>query len=47
MKKPKKERRGKWSRDPWLRVLELLANMSEEERARCIRATAKFFEVWL
>lgn len=45
MKKKKIEKRGKWARDPWIRILELLSQMSEEERARCIRATAAFYEV--
>lgn len=39
----KKEKRGKWSRDPWIRILELLSQMSKEERARCISATAEFY----
>lgn len=42
--RPRKDRRGKWSRDPWIRILELLAPMSSEERTRCIRATANFFD---
>jgi hypothetical protein len=41
--KKKPERRGKWKRDPWIRILELLASMSFEERQRCIRATAAFY----
>lgn len=28
--KNKKEKRGKWSREPWIRILELLAAMPEE-----------------
>ena len=43
MKKKKSERRGKWSRDPWIRILELLAQMTQEERKRCIDATVVFF----
>jgi len=42
-KSPHKDRRGKWSRDPWIRILELLAPMSPVERARCIQATAQFY----
>ncbi len=40
----KKERRGKWSRDPWIRILEILAAMSKDERRRCLHATLAFFE---
>lgn len=44
MKKQKKtDKRGKWARDPWIRILELLAKMPKEERERCINATAAFF----
>lgn len=39
----KQEKRGKWQRDPWLRILELLSKMTHEERQRCIRATAAFY----
>lgn len=42
-KKRKKDKRGKWVRDPWIRILELLAAMSFEERQRCLRATTEFF----
>ncbi len=45
--KKKTEKRGKWRRDPWLRILELLSKMTAEERARCIRATAQFFSTRL
>lgn len=41
--KIKKDKRGKWSRDPWIRTLEILARLSKEERSRCIRATVNFF----
>ena len=41
--KKKIEKRGKWARDPWIRILELLSKMSPEERQRCIRATAQFY----
>lgn len=40
-KQPSK--RGKWAREPWIRILELLAEMSFEERQRCISATVAFF----
>lgn len=43
-KKRVKEKRGKWSRDPWIRILELLDKMPVEERHRCIRATKDFYE---
>lgn len=39
----KKEKRGKWARDPWIRILELLSKMSYEERQRCIKATSDFY----
>ena len=43
-KKNKSQKKtGKWARDPWIRILELLAQMSKEERERCIRATAAFY----
>lgn len=42
--KKKKERRGKWARDPWIRILELLSKMPIDERERCITATAIFFK---
>lgn len=37
MKKHKAEKRGKWARDPWIRILQLLSEMPPEERERCIR----------
>jgi hypothetical protein len=40
-KKPSK--RGKWAREPWIRILELLAGMTFEERQRCLQATVAFF----
>lgn len=39
-----KGKRGKWYRDPWLRILQMLGEMSYEERQRCIRATADFYK---
>jgi hypothetical protein len=36
--------RGKWARDPWIRILQLLAKMPMGERERCIRATAAFYK---
>lgn len=39
-----KEKRGKWARDPWIRILKLLNDMPLDERKRCLRATAQFFE---
>lgn len=39
----KKSKRGKWSRDKWIRILELLKEMSPEERDRCLRATNIFW----
>lgn len=39
-----KETRGKWSRDPWIRILELLSKMTYEERQRCLKATVNFYE---
>lgn len=43
-RKKKSDRRGKWSRDPWIRILQLLNSMPAEERRRCIRATIIFWE---
>lgn len=43
-KKKPKDKRGKWSRDPWIRILYLLAEMGFEERHRCIKATLAFFD---
>lgn len=34
---------GKWSRIPWIRILELLSEMTKEERQRCIRAAAELY----
>jgi hypothetical protein len=39
----KKTKLGKWSRDPWIRILELLNQMPKNERDRCIKATSDFF----
>lgn len=39
----KKDRRGKWARDPWVRILELLSKMTKEERQRCMAATVEFY----
>lgn len=39
----KKEKRGKWARDPWIRILQLLAAMPKAERQRCIQATLNFY----
>lgn len=41
--KKKQDKRGKWARDKWIRILELLTEMPPEERQRCIRATAEFY----
>lgn len=45
--KTKKPNRGKRARDPWFIILELLKDMTVEERTRCLRATAAFFKVKL
>lgn len=39
-----KAKRGKWARDPWIRILELLYQMTLEERERCLRATTEYFK---
>jgi hypothetical protein len=44
--KKKPDKRGKWSRDSWIRILELLAKMPKEERDRCVRATTDFVAGW-
>ncbi len=47
MKKPKKKLPRKcWqygSREPWIRILEILSKMEFEERQRCIKATEIFY----
>ncbi len=43
-KKKKIEKRGKWARNPWVRILELLSKMPYEERHRCLFATVEFFK---
>lgn len=46
-KKKKKPPRREWqwgSREPWIRILEILSKMSFEERQRCIRATEIFYK---
>lgn len=44
-KNKKKDKRGKWSLDPWIRVLQILSEMPINERRRCIKATADFYDV--
>lgn len=44
MKRAKISKQGKWSRDSWIRILELLAKMPQEERQRCLKATTKFYK---
>lgn len=51
MKKRKYVKSGKHSKavkrlkyDPWIQVLYLLADMSVEERARCMKAAAIFYD---
>lgn len=39
-KKPKKY----LSKNPWIKILQILAAMPKEERERCIRATWVFFD---
>ena len=44
VKKAKTDKRGKYYRDPWLRILQLLAAMPYEERMRCLDATVNFYK---